>query len=124
MRKVISSKNAPKAIGPYSQAIEVKGLVFVSGQLPIQPENGEMPEGVEEQTKQSLENVKAILAEAGLSMNHVIKTTVYLNNMALFSAMNKVYETYFIDTYPARSAFAVKELPKGALVEVECIAAR
>ena len=124
MRKVISSKNAPKAIGPYSQAIEVKGLVFVSGQLPIQPENGEMLEGVEEQTKQSLENVKAILAEAGLSMNHVIKTTVYLNNMALFSAMNKVYETYFIDTYPARSAFAVKELPKGALVEVECIAAR
>ncbi len=124
MRKVISSKNAPKAIGPYSQAIEVKGLVFVSGQLPIQPENGEMPEGVEEQTKQSLENVKAILAEAGLSMNHVIKTTVYLNNMALFSAMNKVYETYFIDTYPARSAFAVKELPKGALVEVDCIAAR
>ena len=124
MRKVISSKNAPKAIGPYSQAIEVKGLVFVSGQLPIQPENGEMPEGVEEQTKQSLENVKAILAEAGLSMNHVIKTAVYLNNMALFSAMNKVYETYFIDTYPARSAFAVKELPKGALVEVECIAAR
>ncbi|MDO4780091.1 MAG: RidA family protein [Bacteroides sp.] len=124
MKKVICSSKAPGAIGPYSQAIEANGMVFVSGQLPINPATGDMPATVEEQARQSLENMKNILAEAGLTMDNVVKTTVFLQDMSLFAGMNSVYATYFSGDFPARSAFAVKELPKGALVEIECIAVR
>lgn len=124
MKKVINSSAAPGAIGPYSQAIEAGGMVFVSGQLPIDAKTGEMPESIEEQTRQSLENIKAILQEVGLSMNHIVKTTVLLQDMSLFAGMNGVYATYFTGDFPARCAFAVKQLPKDALVEIECIAVR
>lgn len=123
--KQITASGAPAAIGPYSQAIEVNGFVYASGQLPIDPATGSFPEGgVQEQTRQSLENVKAILEEAGLTLANVVKTTVYLADMGDFAAMNSIYSEYFREPYPARSAVAVKALPKGALVEVEVIAAR
>ena len=123
--KQISTQNAPTAIGPYSQAIEVNGFVYASGQLPIDPATGAFPEGgVKEQTRQSLLNVKAILEEAGLALSNVVKTTVYLADMGDFAAMNEVYSQFFAQPFPARSAIAVKALPKGALVEVEVVAAR
>ena len=123
--KVISTKNAPAAIGPYSQAIEANGFVYASGQLPIDPATGAFPEGgIKEQTRQSLLNAQAILREAGLDLSDVVKTTVLLNDIADFGAMNEVYSGFFSQPYPARSAFAVKALPKGALVEIECIARR
>lgn len=123
--KQISTQNAPAAIGPYSQAIEVNGFVYASGQLPIDPAIGAFPEGgVKEQTRQSLLNVKAILEEAGLALSNVVKTTVYLADMGDFAAMNEVYSQFFAQPFPARSAIAVKALPKGALVEVEVVAAR
>lgn len=124
MKKVISSPLAPGAIGPYSQAIEVNGILFLSGQLPIDAATGLMAEGIEEQAKQSLSNIKHILEEAGLTMANVVKTTVFLADMSLFADMNKVYSTFFQGEYPARSAVAVKALPKDALVEIECIAVR
>lgn len=124
MKKVISSPLAPGAIGPYSQAIEVNGMLFLSGQLPIDAATGLMAEGIEEQAKQSLCNIKHILEEAGLTMANVVKTTVFLADMSLFADMNKVYSTFFEGEYPARSAVAVKALPKDALVEIECIAVR
>ena len=124
MKKVISSPLAPAAIGPYSQATEAAGLVFVSGQLPIDAATGEMPEGIEAQARQSLLNIQHILEAAGLTMSHIVKTTVYLQDMSLFAGMNAVYATFFESDYPARAAFAVKALPKDALVEIECIAAR
>ncbi len=124
MKKVICSEKAPGAIGPYSQAIEANGMVFVSGQLPIDEATGLMAEGIEAQARQSLENVKHILGAAGLEMAHIVKTTVFLADMSLFAEMNKVYATYFEGACPARSAVAVKALPKDALVEIECIAAR
>lgn len=121
----IQTEKAPAAIGPYSQAINSgAGLVFVSGQLPIDPATGAFPEGgVKEQTRQSLTNAKAILEAAGLGLANVVKTTVFLADMGDFSAMNEVYAQFFCAPFPARSAVAVKTLPKGALVEVECIAA-
>lgn len=123
--KQISTQNAPAAIGPYSQAMEVNGFVYASGQLPIDPATGAFPEGgVKEQTRQSLLNVKAILEEAGLALSNVVKTTVYLADMGDFAAMNEVYSQFFAQPFPARSAIAVKALPKGALVEVEVVAAR
>lgn len=123
--KQISTQNAPAAIGPYSQAIEVNGFVYASGQLPIDPATGAFPEGgVKDQTRQSLLNVKAILEEAGLALSNVVKTTVYLADMGDFAAMNEVYSRFFAQPFPARSAIAVKALPKGALVEVEVVAAR
>ncbi len=123
--KQISTQNAPAAIGPYSQAIEVNGFVYASGQLPIDPATGAFPEGgVKEQTRQSLLNVKSILEEAGLALSNVVKTTVYLADMGDFAAMNEVYSQFFAQPFPARSAIAVKALPKGALVEVEVVAAR
>lgn len=123
--KQISTQNSPAAIGPYSQAIEVNGFVYASGQLPIDPATGAFPEGgVKEQTRQSLLNVKAILEEAGLALSNVVKTTVYLADMGDFAAMNEVYSQFFAQPFPARSAIAVKALPKGALVEVEVVAAR
>lgn len=120
----IKTSNAPAAIGPYSQAIDSgAGLVFVSGQLPIDPATGSFPEGgVKEQTKQSLLNASAILREAGLGLENVVKTTVFLADMGDFAAMNEVYSEFFSAPFPARSAVAVKALPKGALVEIECIA--
>lgn len=119
----ISTTNAPAAIGPYSQAIKVGELVFVSGQLPIDPATGAFAEGgIKELTRQSLTNMKAILEEAGTSMGNVVKTTVFLADMNDFSAMNEVYAEFFAAPFPARSAVAVKTLPKGALVEIECIA--
>ena len=124
MKKVICSEKAPGAIGPYSQAIEANGMVFVSGQLPINAATGEMPDGIEAQTHQSLENMKHILETAELTMADVVKTTVFLQDMSLFSGMNGIYASYFDGEFPARSAFAVKALPKDALVEIECIAAR
>ena len=124
--KPIQTEKAPAAIGPYSQAIDSgAGIVFVSGQLPIDPATGAFPEGgVKEQTRQSLTNAKAILEAAGLSFANVVKTTVFLADMGDFGAMNEVYAEFFKAPFPARSAVAVKTLPKGALVEIECIAAK
>ena len=124
--KPIETKNAPAAIGPYSQAVDsAAGLVFVSGQLPIDPASGAFPEGgIGEQTAQSLKNARAILEEAGLSLRNVVKTTVFLADMADFGAMNEIYSQFFSAPFPARSAVAVKTLPKGAMVEIECIASR
>ena len=122
----IQTSKAPAAIGPYSQAIDSgAGLVFVSGQLPIIPATGAFPEGgIREQTRQSLTNAGAILEAAGLSLQNVVKTTVFLADMADFAAMNEVYAEFFAAPYPARSAVAVKTLPNGALVEIECIATK
>lgn len=125
MKKVIATTSAPAAIGPYSQAIEAGGMVFVSGQLPVDPTTGAFAEGgIKELTHQSLTNIKAILNEAGLTMDNVVKTSVFLADMNDFAAMNEVYATFFNGNAPARSAVAVKELPKGARVEIECIAVR
>lgn len=123
MKQVISTHQAPAAIGPYSQAIQVGNLVFTSGQIPINPTTGQFAEGgIKEQTRQSLTNVKAILEEAGLTMAHVVKTTVFMADMNDFADMNAVYAEFFAEPFPARSAVAVKTLPKGALVEIEVIA--
>ena len=125
MKKVISTSRAPAAIGPYSQAIQVGNLVFASGQIPIDPATGSFVEGgVKEQARQSLTNVKAILDEAGLTLDNVVKTTVFLADMNDFADVNAVYAEFFAEPYPARSAVAVKTLPKGALVEIEVIAAQ
>ena len=123
--KAISTQKAPAAIGPYSQAIEANGFVYASGQLPIDPATGQFPAGgIKEQTRQSLLNAQAILREAGLDLTNVVKTTVLLSDIANFGPMNEVYAEMFAAPFPARSAFAVKDLPKGALVEIEVIAAR
>jgi 2-iminobutanoate/2-iminopropanoate deaminase len=124
MKEVINTKAAPAAIGPYSQAIKVGNLVYTSGQIPIDPTTGSFVEGgIKEQTRQSLTNVKAVLEEAGLTMANVIKTTVFMADMNDFADMNSVYGEFFAEPYPARSAVAVKTLPKGALVEIEVVAA-
>jgi len=121
--KALNTNNAPAAIGPYSQAIKTGSLVFVSGQLPIDPATGAFPEGgIKEQTRQSLTNAKAILQSEGLDLKDVVKTTVLLSDIANFGPMNEVYAEFFAAPFPARSAFAVKDLPKGALVEIEMIA--
>ena len=123
--KTIQTTKAPAAIGPYSQAVEANSFVFASGQLGINPATGEFVEGdVQAQTRQALTNARAIMNEAGLDLNNVIKTTVFLSDMANFVAMNEIYAEFFSEPYPARSAVAVKTLPKNALVEVECIAVR
>lgn len=123
MQNVIHTDRAPAAIGPYSQAVAIDGLVITSGQLPIDPATGAFPEGIAAQTKQSLSNVKAILEEAGSGMDKVIKTTVFLSDMNNFGAMNEVYATFFSQGgYPSRSAVEVARLPKDALVEIEVIA--
>ena len=124
MKTQITSPKAPAAIGPYSQAIAANGFLFISGQLPIDPATGNFAEGgIRELTRQSLENVKSILAEAGLTLADVVKTTVFLADMSDFAAMNEVYAEYFTAPAPARSAVAVKTLPKGGVVEIEVIAA-
>ena len=125
MKTVISTSQAPAAIGPYAQAVETNGLVITSGQLPIDPATGAFPEGIQAQTRQSLTNVKAILTEAGTDMDHVLKTTVFLSDMNNFAAMNEVYATFFTEgSYPSRSAVEVARLPKDALVEIEVIATK
>ncbi len=123
MKKIIATEKAPAAIGPYSQAIDCGTFLITSGQVPIDPATGELvPGGVTEQARQSLCNIKAILAQAGLTMDHVVKTTVFLKNMSDFAAMNAVYAEFFTEgQYPARSAVEVAALPKGALVEIETI---
>lgn len=123
--KPLHTDKAPAAIGPYSQAIEVGGFVFASGQIPLNPATGAIVKGgIQEQTRQALTNAKAVMEAAGLSLANVVKTTVYLSDMDNFAAMNEIYAGFFSHPYPARSAVAVKTLPKGALVEVECIAAK
>ena len=123
--KEIQSTAAPAAIGPYSQAIEANGMVFASGQIPIDPSTGNIVEGgIEQQTHQSLRNVKAVLEAAGTDLAHVVKTTVFLSSITDFANMNEVYAQYFSQPFPARSAVAVKDVPKGALVEIEVVAVR
>ncbi len=123
--KAIATEKAPAAIGPYSQAIEVGGFVFASGQIPLDPATGQFVEGgIKEQTRQALTNAREILKTAGLDLSNVVKTSVMLADIKYFGEMNEVYAEFFSEPYPARSAFAVKDLPKGALVEVECIAAK
>ncbi len=123
--KVIQTNQAPAAIGPYSQAIEANGMVFASGQIPIDPATGEFVEGgITEQTRQCLTKTTQVMEAAGTDLAHVVKTTLFLSDMADFAAMNEVYARFFSQPFPARSAVAVKTLPKGALVEVECIAVK
>lgn len=121
-KKAIKTTKAPGAIGPYSQAIQVNGFVYTSGQLGLNPETGELKENVQEQTHQALKNVAAILEEAGLSLENVVKTTVFLKDMNDFTSVNEIYATYFKGTPPARSAIEVARLPKDGLVEIEAIA--
>lgn len=124
MKKVISTSNAPAAIGPYSQAIEVNGFVYASGQVPFIPATGEIPEGIEAQAKQALTNVKSIMEAAGLTMDNIVKTTVFIKDMNDFAKVNEVYATFFTGDFPARSCVEVARLPKDVLIEVEVIAAR
>lgn len=124
MKQVIATTNAPAAIGPYSQAIQAGNILFASGQLGINPVTGEFAEGVKEQTLQVFKNIKAILAEAGFEIGDVVKTTVFLANMDDFAAMNEVYASQFEGAFPARSAVAVKTLPKNGLVEIEVVAVK
>lgn len=124
MKKVIASPLAPKAVGPYSQAIEANDTLYVSGQLPIDGSTGKMAEGIEAQTRQSLDNLGHILREAGMDYSNVAKTTVLLDNIADFAAMNAVYATYFSSEMPARMCYEVAKLPMGALVEIDAVAVR
>lgn len=125
MKKVVSTDKAPKAIGPYSQAIEANGFLFISGQVPIDPSTGKLIEGgIQDQTEQVLRNIGAILTAAGLGFENVIKCTCLLSNMDHFPAMNEVYSRYFVENQPARAAYGVVQLPLGALIEIECVAAR
>lgn len=123
-KNIISTAQAPGAIGPYSQAVEIGGMVYTSGQLGLNPETGQFGEGIAEQTRYSLRNVKAILEAAGAGMEQVIKTTVFLKDMNDFAAMNEVYADFFSEPYPARSAVEVARLPKDGLVEIEVIAVK
>lgn len=124
MKKIIATNNAPAAIGPYSQAVELNGTLFVSGQIPVNPSTGEIPQGIEAQTRQVLKNIGAILEAAGLTYNDVVKTTVMIANMADFAAMNAVYAEFFTQDKPARVCFQAAALPKNALVEIDAIAGK
>ncbi len=125
MKTRINTENAPKAIGPYSQAIEANGILFISGQLPVNPEIGKIVEGgIKEQTEQVMKNMGAILKEAGCDYTNVVKCTCLLSDMGNFAGMNEVYGKYFPENPPARAAFAVKELPLSVMVEIECIAVK
>ncbi len=125
MKKVINTQNAPAAIGPYSQAIEANGILFISGQIPIVPETGKVIEGdITVQTEQVMKNIEAILTEAGYSFENVVKSTCLLSDMSNFKAMNEVYGKYYTENAPARAAFAVKELPLGVMVEIETMAVK
>ncbi len=123
MKKIINTTNAPKAIGPYSQAVMSGNTLYISGQIPINPETGKVVENdIRVQTRQVMENIKAILSEAGFTLGNVVKSTCLLSDMANFAAMNEVYGSYYTENPPARAAFAVKELPLGVLIEIETIA--
>ncbi len=122
MKKIISTEKAPKAIGPYSQAVEMNNILFISGQVPLNPITGTIPEGIDAQTEQVMQNISVILHEAGYTFENVVKSTCLLSDMANFKAMNEVYGRYYATNPPARAAFAVKELPLGVLVEIETIA--
>ena len=122
MKKIIETDHAPKAIGPYSQAIEVNGMLFISGQIPVNPADGQIPEGIEAQTEQVMKNIGAILKEAGYGYENVVKSTCLLSDMANFKAMNEIYGKYYAVNPPARAAFAVKTLPLNVLIEIETIA--
>jgi 2-iminobutanoate/2-iminopropanoate deaminase len=125
MKKIIHTEKAPAAVGPYSQAIEANGLLFISGQIPMNPETGKVVDGgIREQTHQVMQNISALLHEAGYTLSQVVKSTCLLSDMANFKAMNEVYAEYYQEEQPARAAFAVKELPLGVLVEIETIAAK
>jgi len=124
MKKTIATNNAPGALGPYSQAVEIGDFIYTSGQLGINPKTGEMPESVEEQTTLALENAKAILSEAGLEMKHVIKTMLFIKDMNDFGKINEIYASYFEGDYPSRSCVEVARLPKDAKIEMEVIAHR
>ena len=123
-KKIIHTENAPKAIGPYSQAVEANGMLFISGQIPVNPATGTIPEGIEAQTEQVMKNIGAILTAAGYEYKDVIKSVCLLSDIANFKAMNEVYAKYYTTDCPARAAFAVKDLPLGVLVEIETIAAK
>ncbi len=122
--KVIQTNNAPAAVGPYSQAIELDNLVFASGQIAINPATGEIPEGIEAQAHQALKNAKAVIEASGAKWENVVKTTVFITNVNDFGKVNEIYATYFKQPYPARSCVEISKLPKGALIEVEVIAAK
>jgi len=122
VKKIISTAKAPKAVGPYSQAVKADNLLFVSGQLPLHPATGDLTSDIKGQTKQVLENLKAILSAAGASLSDVVKTTVFLKDLGDFNAMNEVFQEYFTDSPPERATVQVAAIPKGALVEIEAIA--
>ena len=124
MKKIIATNNAPAAIGPYSQAVELNGTLFISGQIPVNPATGEMPQGIEAQTRQVLKNIGAILEADGLTYNDVVKTTVMIADMADFAAMNAVYAEFFTQDKPARVCFQAAALPTNALVEIDAIAGK
>ena len=125
MKRIISTPDAPQAIGPYSQAVEVKGTLYISGQVPLDPQSMKVVEGgIKEQTLQVMQNIEAILKAAGYSFSDVVKSTCLLSDMANFKAMNEVYGSFYTENPPARAAFAVKELPLGVLVEIETVAAK
>lgn len=124
MKTVVKTNQAPGAIGPYSQGIDIGNMIFFSGQIPLNPISGEMPEGIEAQARQALDNVKGLLQSQGLDFKDVVKTTVFLDNMEDFNTVNGIYAEYFVEPYPARSAVEVAKLPKGALIEVEVIAVK
>ena len=124
MKKIVFTDNAPKAIGPYSQAVEVNGSLYISGQLPVNPETGKIPETMEAQTKQVMINIGAILEEAGYSYKNVVKSTCLLSDMGNFQKMNEVYATYYTEEPPARAAYQVAELPLKAMIEIETIAVK
>ena len=124
MKKVISTTNAPAAIGPYSQAIEANGFVFASGQISVNPATGEIPEGVEAQAEQVMINMKNLLEAAGTSMENVVKTSVFIQNMDDFATINGIYAKYFVNECPARACVEVAKLPKGVLLEMEAIAVK
>ena len=124
MKKIIFTDKAPKAIGPYSQAVEINGTLYISGQVPINPETGQMPEGIKDQTEQVMKNIGAILEAAGYNFNDVVKSTCLLSDMDNFQAMNEVYGSYYTKNPPARAAYGVVKLPLGAMVEIETIAVK
>jgi 2-iminobutanoate/2-iminopropanoate deaminase len=125
MKKIINTENAPKAIGPYSQAVEANGMLFISGQIPLDPATGKFAEGgIKEQTEQVFKNIEAILTAAGYTFNDVVKSTCLLSDIGNFAAMNEVYSRFYTKDFPARAAFAVKDLPMGALIEIETIAVK
>jgi len=122
MKTIIFSANAPKAIGPYSQAVKANGTLYISGTLGIDPVTNDLRQGIEAQTRQALDNIKAILQAANMSMDNVVKTTVLLKNLADFATVNEIYATYFTSDYPARACYEVVNLPKAGLIEIEAIA--